>query len=259
MKRKYQIIIFISTVSCGLLVYLFYYGYIAFNYYAAKKFPIHGIDISHHQKNIDWQKLKNEDISFAFIKATEGGDFKDPKFEEYSSMSKLNGYAVGAYHFYRLCKSGSEQADNFIASVTREQIQLPPVIDLEFGGNCPTDKSTSQILLEIKDYIDKISAYYGQLPLIYSTQEFYNIYLKGNFEDCPIWIRDIYNEPRLFDDRAWLFWQFANKGHLSGIDGFVDLNAFNGDSQAFAKLLSVDLQPIEAVADTQAFSGTSID
>ena len=179
----------------------------------------------------------SSNISFIFIKATEGGDFKDPQFNENYKNAKKCGFPVGAYHFYRFCKTGNEQADNFIAAVQKGQSELPPVVDLEFGGNCQTDKTKNQIIREIQDYILKIKDYYHQQPIIYVTSEFYDIYIADYFKDCPVWIRDIYNNPKLPDNRKWMFWQFANKGHLSGIDGYVDLNVFNGDSIAFGKLL----------------------
>lgn len=65
--------------------------------------------------------------------------------------TKNNSYAVGAYHFYRLCKNGIEQADNFIEAVSKTK-SLPPVVDLEFGGNCQTNNSTEQRTFIIKIY-----------------------------------------------------------------------------------------------------------
>jgi len=41
---------------------------------------VHGVDVSHHQGEIDWQAVAADGVAFAFIKATEGGDFVDPRF-----------------------------------------------------------------------------------------------------------------------------------------------------------------------------------
>jgi lysozyme len=235
-KRIIQLLIFALLIS-GIMAFLFYRGYLRLNYPSRKEFPIQGIDISHHQKNIDWEKLKSEGITFVFMKATEGGDFVDPDFKSNWEKAKKSGYTVGAYHFYRICKTGAEQFDNFMRSVPNDQNVLPPAIDLEFDGNCKTDKSKEQILKEIGEFIDKIKAYYGHAPILYATSGFYDAYLKRNFLDCPVWIRDINSRPALSDKRKWFFWQFANTGNLDGIDGFVDLNVFNGNKEAFGKLM----------------------
>ena len=101
-----------------------------------KRFPIRGIDVSRFQTEIDWQLINNENIRFIFIKATEGADYRDPAFAENWSKSKQTGLIRGAYHFFTFCRAGKEQARNFIETVPVEVEMLPPVIDLEFGGNC---------------------------------------------------------------------------------------------------------------------------
>src|SRR5688500_17073729 len=89
------LIFFVPTIIVFSLFALLLYwtGILRFNYPSVKDFPIRGIDISHHQGKIDWRALKNEDISFVFMKATEGGDYKDEKFTEYLEQARASGYA----------------------------------------------------------------------------------------------------------------------------------------------------------------------
>ena len=224
------------TLLVGLCGLLLFYGIIRFNYPSLKAYPIRGIDISHHQGVINWQKLQNENIDFVFIKATEGGDFVDPTFYANWDSSLANGYVTGAYHFYRLCKTGKEQAANVIATVPRLKGCFAPAIDLEFGGNCSHGKSEKQIISEIQDFMNAIEKHYDQRPVIYATAEFYDTYLRNQFTDYPIWIRNIYRKPNLPDKRDWTFWQFANRAHLKGIDSYVDLNVMNGSQEDFMNL-----------------------
>ncbi|HEY3406411.1 MAG TPA: GH25 family lysozyme [Ohtaekwangia sp.] len=119
-----------------LLGYLLYDGRIRFNYPDKEEFPVVGIDISHHQGKINWKQLSTEDVSFIIMKATEGVDYKDPLFDSNWSASKSAGYKTGAYHFYRVCRDGKEQAENFIRTVPNLPENIAPTIDLEFGGNC---------------------------------------------------------------------------------------------------------------------------
>ena len=46
----------------------------------AVEFPVHGIDVSKYQGEIDWDRVRGAGTKFAFIKATEGGDHADEKF-----------------------------------------------------------------------------------------------------------------------------------------------------------------------------------
>ncbi len=216
-------------VGLGLMA-LLYFGVIRFNYPSKSEYPVRGIDISHHQGIINWEQLKMEDIHFVIIKATEGADYQDPRFAENWRNSHDNGYLTGAYHFYRLCKTGEEQAENFIRTVPNMSDNIAPTIDLEFGGNCETNKTTKQILEEIERFMQILEEHYGKKPIIYVTQEFYDEYLIDQFILNPIWIRNIFFKPELPDDRDWLLWQFANRAHLDGIDMYVDLNVLNGNN-----------------------------
>jgi lysozyme len=110
---------------------------------------------------------------------------------------------------------------------------LPPTIDLEFGGNCKTDKNKKQVLQEVEEFLQILERHYKKRPIIYVTKEFYDEYLIDQFRNNPIWIRNIFKKPKLKDNREWTIWQFANRGRLNGIDMYVDLNVWNGRSIEF--------------------------
>jgi lysozyme len=59
----------------------------------------------------------------------------------------------------------------------------------------------------------------------YST---YHAYIEDSFSDSIIWIRDIVKYPSI-DNSKWVFWQYHNRGHVDGIDTFVDINVFKGN------------------------------
>ncbi len=148
---------------------LFEHGYIRFNYPSHIKYPIRGIDVSHHQGKIDWHKVKNEDIQFVYIKATEGGDFKDPSFNENWNGAKNEGMKVGAYHFFTLCKPVQKQINNFLSTVPLEEDALPPALDLEFMGNCKNLPIQVSIPQDIPVFINALKNRYGKEPILYVT------------------------------------------------------------------------------------------
>ncbi len=240
-KTLLSIVVMAVLGTCG--IYLVNHGYIRFNYPSRIEYPIHGIDISHHQGKINWTKLEKEEMQFAFIKVTEGADFTDSKWEDNRSNARKHGIKVGAYHFYRFCTDGKLQADHFIANVSNKKSQwnLPPVVDVEFGGKCNSLKNTKDLIEQLEAYVAKIHTHYGRYPIVYLTHEVYDRFFvlsdsKSVLRSCPIWIRDIYHEPTLSDKKKWAYWQFANRGRLRGIKGYVDINVFNGTKAEFEKL-----------------------
>lgn len=223
MKRKLIIVFFITA---GLLLgwTLYQHGIIWFNMPSRSHYPVRGIDVSHHQGNINWQSVRAERIDFVYIKATEGKDYTDPQFKSNMNGAVYAGLKCGAYHFFTFCSSGKEQADHFIATTQFKEITLRPAVDVEFGGNCRNTPSQEILLSELKIFINAIKSYYKCEPVIYATAESYDFLIKNNFKE-NIWIRDVYTKP---DNKInWIIWQYHCRGKIDGINGPVDLNALN--------------------------------
>lgn len=253
-----------KVIIAGLLLILlspFYYGYIlkigsagwtwlknigndptypVYSSYAIRipqNFSIHGIDVSYYQGKIDWQKVKamSDDgvqISFAFIKATEGIARVDPYFQRNWREAPKAGIICGAYHFFRPRVSGVIQAKFFLQAVDVEKGDLLPVVDIEeLNGVSP-----SKMRRELKDYLEFIEKKTGTKPIIYTGLSFYKDYLDNYFDEYPLWIAHYY-KPKLNIKTKWHFWQHSDKARVNGIGHVVDFNVFNGNEEAFQKLL----------------------
>ena len=85
------------------------------NYPNAQDYPIHGIDVSKFQGDIDWNAVANSGVKFAWIKATEGGDRLDQHFQANWTGAKAAGVPHGAYHFVYWCRSPMEEIELFRA------------------------------------------------------------------------------------------------------------------------------------------------
>ena len=110
------------------------------------EYEIHGIDISHYQGNIDWDKLRNHGfignhpVRFIMIKATEGSTKLDDKFVDNFYQAREYGFIRGAYHFWSNKTTGVEQANHYINSVKLEEGDLPPVLDVEHKAKNLSDE-----------------------------------------------------------------------------------------------------------------------
>ena len=201
-------------------------------------YSIHGIDVSKYQQRINWDMVKEmvaEDvrIGFVFIKATEGFGNMDAQFNRNWRNAGDAGITRGAYHFFLAPKSGVEQAENFIRRVELEKGDLPPVLDVEQTYGVTPDK----LRTEVKAFLNRLEAHYGVKPIIYTNVEFYNKFLKGDFDNYPLWVAHYLRKDRPRIARNWAFWQYSETGNVNGIRGKVDFNVFNGDSTDFADLL----------------------
>ncbi len=178
-------------------------------------------------------RVQDIQVGFAFIKATEGNNLVDPFFKRNWQKTKEAGMIRGAYHFFNPKKDGKAQAQHFIERVQLESGDLPPVLDIEKGWNLPVAK----VQAELQTWLNTTEQAYGVKPIIYTYVTFYEKYLKGKFDDYPLWIAHYYQQDNPRIGRPWHFWQHSEKGRVNGIVSNVDFNVFNGDSLAFRALL----------------------
>jgi lysozyme len=185
-----------------------------------------GVDVSHHQKKIEWDTVAaRREVHFAFVKATEGGDFTDSLFcHNWESLART-GMKRGAYHFFRAYGCGYDQAVHFLRTVEMQPGDLAPVLDIE-----TTDGMSKEILLEeASNWLRTVEEHLGVKPIIYTNLHFYEDYLAGAFDKYPLWIARYSDErPALSNGKRWDIWQYSNCGCISGIEKEVDLNVFAG-------------------------------
>jgi lysozyme len=202
-------------------------------------YAVHGIDVSKHQGTIDWKRVSRMRIngiwiSFAFIKATEGITRQDQKFKTNWKQSAQNGLLRGAYHFYYPSRDADKQADNFIKMVTLTKGDLPPVADIEVSNG----RSAEKIREGLKIFINRLEKHYKVKPIIYTNINFYNTYLKGSFEEYPLWIAGYFDHDRFYNEfnTPWVIWQHSEKGKVDGIKGNVDFNVFKGSLEKLRRM-----------------------
>lgn len=232
LKRRVRVIVLSALLGLLAGAGLCYTGVLWPNTLFISGYTLRGIDVSNHQKHIDWATVaRTKQYSFAFIKATEGAEYRDAYFQDNWRQTKAQGLLRGAYHFYTASLSGIEQANHFISVVPREAGMLPPVLDLEVSSS-----NSAAMVHEIRQFLDRLEQYYGLKPMIYTDQARYTEYVKGNFDGYPLWISNIVTPPEWFGEENWTFWQYCDRGHVAGISEYVDLNVFYGDRGSLLNL-----------------------
>ena len=207
--------------------------------------PVHGIDLSRHNKGVDFARARRAGIAFAFIKVSEGKDNRDVKFKRYWRAAARAGMARGAYHFYYFCATPEAQARNFIRAVPKGQRMLPPVLDVEWNPESPTCRirpSRAKVVNRLKRFLDIVEGHYGVKPIIYTTVDFHRDNLsRGELPGYQYWLRSVTAEPeRKYPRRPYRFWQYTGTGKVPGIEGPVDINAFNGTREDWKAWLAAN-------------------
>jgi lysozyme len=195
-------------------------------------FEIYGIDVSHHNAYIDWEMVKDKGrinqkpISFVFIKATEGKEYKDKRFKRNIKEARQQGLLCGAYHFYRPEINSLKQFKNFKESVVLKKGDLPPVLDVELRGSLSFSRYVEGILNMLK----LMENHYGIKPILYTSPSLYMPLSRyPEIKKYPLWLAAYDTRTANRYHGIYNFLQYTERGKVSGIKGYVDLNGFSGN------------------------------
>ncbi|ALN97934.1 glycoside hydrolase [Bacillus phage vB_BpuM-BpSp] len=187
---------------------------------------IKGIDISHWQQdrqNIDWKKVANDGVKFAFIKATEGTSYTDPTLKTNASGAKSAGIPIGFYHYAHF-KNESQavaEANYFYSKVKDIDFQLPLVLDIEHGSFTSLGKS-NVTKLAVK-FLETLKAK-GANVMVYAYKAFFDSSLDFNtMKPYGIWYARYTSQESVIPNGVSI-WQYTEKGLINGIKGTVDVN-----------------------------------
>ncbi|WP_244857550.1 lysozyme [Agromyces archimandritae] len=198
-----------------------------------------GIDVSNWQGSINWTSVRNAGIEFAYIKATEGTSYKDPRFNTNYPNAYYAGVIRGAYHFaLPNVSSGATQANYFVnngGGWSRDNLTLPGALDIEWNPYGATCYGLSQTAMRnwITDFSNTYKSRTGRDPVIYTAASWWN-QCTGNWTGRsainPLWVAH-YTTGSPAIPAGWGFytmWQYTSSGSVAGIAGNIDRNVFNG-------------------------------
>ena len=223
---------------------------------------IYGIDIARYQHGrgrrpvpILWDKLRitsigkksshnvsgtaDYPISFIYIKSTEGTSVRNKFYVNDYAQARKHGIRAGAYHFFSVKSSGAAQAKHFIQNTLFREGDLPPVLDIE-----PTKAQIQYMggpevmFRHIRVWLKAVEQRTKVKPILYVNQMFVNKYLSAQPDlkrDYRIWIAR-YSEYK--PDLRLTYWQLCPDGRVTGIQGYVDINVFNGYQRQFEEYLA---------------------
>lgn len=189
-----------------------------------------GIDVSHHQKTINWDTVGHyygDSLDFVYIKATEGKTHVDELFQFNIEKARKAGFHVGAYHYFSMKSGAHEQFANFRTQLDKTDFDLIPMVDVELNPRNNTEKKQLQDSLEV--FLGLVKKQYGVDPIIYGTNKSINQCCTPRFNNYLYYVGRYGSNPPVITQGDYAIWQYSEKGKLKGIPKTVDLCKFHPD------------------------------
>lgn len=195
-----------------------------------------GLDISWHSGEVDWGEVKKQGFHFVIVKATEGEDLKDKRFDINWPALKEHGILRGAYHYYITTDEPGKQAQFLFDTVKLEAGDLGPIVDIEeVHRNTDQAEMYAKLLL----YLKLLEHHYGIKPIIYTSPHFWNQHFHKHLKGYPLWIAEYgVPDPRIPDGwKTWHLWQYRENVPVEGIEKGVDLSRLNHTDTSLADVV----------------------
>ena len=195
------------------------------------------IDISNWQEGLELSRLSPSPDAVV-CKATEGTYYVDATCDGFIQAAIDMGMPFGFYHF---ASSGdaAEEADFFIANCEGYFGLGIPVLDWE----------GRQSVAWVNRFVNRVHDVKGVWPWIYANPWRFD---QGGVEpNCMRWIAEYppYESPSWLDAESWACpeadgfvgaWQFCSDGELNGYAGYLDLDLFYGNGEAWSRYAGCD-------------------
>ena len=188
-----------------------------------------GIDVSYHQGIIDWQKVKNDGVTFAIIRAGYGKTQMDKKFIENICGANTSGIEVGIYWFI-YAKNVSEAIENAdrchaCISLYKGIIKHKVWADWEYDSDKRNPQTKAGRTAIVKAFCERLESH-GYDVGVYANPD----YMKSKFDmsqlsKYPLWLAKYSSSKGSYNP---FMWQYSSKGNVSGIKGNVDMNIMYG-------------------------------
>lgn len=191
-----------------------------------------GIDVSKHQGEINWKKVSEDNISYAFIRAgfrgsSEGKLVEDEFFADNIKGAIDNNIQVGIYFYTQAMteEEAKEEAEFVLDLIQPYPITYPVVLDLEEANSdsARTADMTKEEYTKAAIAFCETIKEAGYTPMIYGNLKTFMIMLDmEQIEEYDKWFA--YYDTSVYFPYDFKIWQYSSKGRVSGIKGDVDLN-----------------------------------
>lgn len=199
-----------------------------------------GIDVSHHQGDIDWRRVASDGVQVAYLKASEDTDFIDETYARNRDEANRSGIVVGAYHFADPSGDGDQavvadaraEAEHFLQIADARPDDLVPVLDLERSGGL----TKQELALWTRTWMETVESALAVTPMIYTGPAGWSSRVGDAGADIgqryPLWLAHWTDGTPTVPGawQSWTGWQYTSDGSVDGIHGRVDMDTIRNPS-----------------------------
>ena len=155
------------------------------------QYPVHGIDVSKYQGDIDWHRVRASGVSLRLHQGDRGRrPHRRPVPSRTGTRARAAGVPRGAYHFYYFCRPAAEQAAWFMNHVPRDARRAAagarPGVDPQVQKPAAAFPTPRPCAPRRRCFLQALTAYYGKRPIIYTTVDFYRDNDLGGLQGYPL-------------------------------------------------------------------------
>ncbi|MFD1696877.1 GH25 family lysozyme [Roseibium aestuarii] len=216
-KALFYGIVALTLVFCGAVVFFMTWEPDRGTY------PHRGLHLSEANGAIDFSMLARDDVSFVYLRVSQGDDRADPAFAANWEAASHAGLPVGGAHVLSPCVPGADQAGFFLSRLPAGQDMLAPVLELDGGAtpDCPA-QDPADFRRTITAFVQTVEQGTGGQVILRASEEVYRSVLRGAGLNRPLWARSLWRSPSYVRD--WRIWSYQSRGAVRGILGDADLN-----------------------------------
>ena len=194
-----------------------------------------GIDVSEFQGTINWSQVATSGITFAYIRAGDGTNVLDSRFQGNWSGARTSNITRGAYWYFEPSMNPAVQADMLLQQLQAVgflQGDLVPAIDVETTNGLPG----ATVAANLQTMAGIVGGALGAAPAIYASPAWWDDYVSSSaFTANPLWVANWCGScaaPAVpagdWGGHGWAVWQYTSAGSVAGISGRVDLDQGGG-------------------------------
>jgi lysozyme len=171
-----------------------------------ERFPIQGVLIGAADGAANFKALRAIGADFAYLEASKGASARDARFAANLQRVRDSGLRFGALHAYDPCVPAERQAANFVTTVPRDEMLLPPAIALDkLAEECLDPVSEAAVESELTTFLNQVEGHVGQPAVLKLSPGFEERYRIARRIERNLWLTRDWWQPD-YAGRPWTLW-----------------------------------------------------
>lgn len=170
------------------------------------QFPSQGVLVGARDGAANFKGLRAVGAQFAYLEASRGGSARDPAFAANLQRVRDSGLPFGAAHAYDPCVPAERQAANFVTTVPRDEMLLPPAVSLDqLADDCADPVSEAAVESELTTFLNQVEGHVGKPAVLKISPRFEERYHIAGRIERNLWLEGDYWQPD-YAGRPWTLW-----------------------------------------------------